>query len=78
MTSFLFVCTGNICRSPTAEAIFRAEVKKRGLEEQIVKINSAGTHGYHVGESPDMRAIDAAKLRGFSMEGYDGTSGSKK
>ncbi len=62
----LFVCTGNICRSPTAEAVFRHQVKKAGLEGRF-HIDSAGTHGYHVGDPPDDRAIATALGRGVDM-----------
>ncbi len=62
----LFVCMGNICRSPTAEAVFRRHVEKAGLEDKI-EIDSAGTHDYHVGEAPDGRAQQAAKQRGYDM-----------
>lgn len=57
---------GNICRSPTAEAVFRAYVAKAGLEQNIL-IDSAGTHDYHIGESPDRRAQHAALRRGYDM-----------
>jgi len=62
----LFVCMGNICRSPTAEAVFRRHVEKAGLEDKI-EIDSAGTHDYHVGDAPDARAQQAAKQRGYDM-----------
>jgi protein-tyrosine phosphatase len=64
----LFVCTGNICRSPTAEAVFRKYAKDAGLAEQIFA-DSAGTHGYHVGEPPDRRAQAAAARRGYDLSG---------
>lgn len=64
----LFVCTGNICRSPTAEAIFRKIAVDAGLGEEILA-DSAGTHAYHVGEPPDSRARDAAASRGYDMSG---------
>jgi len=64
--SVLFVCMGNICRSPTAEGVFRHHVNKRGLGDRIVA-DSAGTHAYHVGEPPDRRAIAAAERRGISL-----------
>jgi protein-tyrosine phosphatase len=64
----LFVCLGNICRSPTAEGVMRALVREAGLEQQI-ELDSAGTGGWHVGESPDARATDAARRRGFALEG---------
>jgi protein-tyrosine phosphatase len=62
----LFVCMGNICRSPTAEAVFRAKVEGAGLLHQIA-IDSAGTHDYHIGNPPDKRAQHAAKQRGYDM-----------
>jgi protein-tyrosine phosphatase len=62
----LFVCTGNICRSPTAEGVFRHVVAKAGLADRIV-IESAGTHGYHVGEAPDPRTQQAAARRGYDL-----------
>ena len=66
MTRVLFVCMGNICRSPTAEAVFRHATKQAGLEGAIV-CDSAGTHGYHIGEPPDQRAQQAALRRGYDM-----------
>lgn len=66
MYHLLFVCTGNICRSPTAEAIFRHKAVEKGLENRFV-IDSAGTHGYHVGDAPDHRSIATAKQRGVDM-----------
>lgn len=57
---------GNICRSPSAEAVFRELVKGRGLESSFV-IDSAGTHGYHIGNPPDRRSIAAAARRGVEM-----------
>ena len=64
--SILFVCMGNICRSPTAEGVFRHVVNEAGLEERITA-DSAGTHAYHVGEPPDRRAMAAAERRGVSL-----------
>ena len=64
--SVLFVCMGNICRSPTAEGVFRHHVAEAGLEDRF-EIDSAGTHAYHVGEPPDRRAQEAATRRGFSL-----------
>ena len=74
----LFVCTGNICRSPTAEGVLRARAREQGLERHLT-IDSAGTHGYHVGEPPDRRAIahaakrnvDIASLRGRQVAAGD-------
>lgn len=65
--SVLFVCMGNICRSPTAEGVFRARVRAAGLERQI-RIDSAGTHDYHVGRPPDARAREAASDRGYDLD----------
>ncbi|TMH18630.1 MAG: low molecular weight phosphotyrosine protein phosphatase, partial [Betaproteobacteria bacterium] len=62
----LFVCTGNICRSPIAEGVFRMLVEREQLCSQIT-IDSAGTHGYQTGERPDLRAIRAARLRGYDL-----------
>ncbi len=66
--NILFVCMGNICRSPTAEGVFRHYVNEAGLGESI-EVDSAGTHAYHVGESPDRRAAAAAQKRGISLDG---------
>lgn len=68
MTRLLFVCLGNICRSPTAEGVMRALVREAGLERRI-ELDSAGTGAWHVGESPDARATDAARRRGIALEG---------
>ena len=65
-TSVLFVCMGNICRSPTAEGVFRHVVEASGLGDSV-HIDSAGTHGYHVGEAPDRRSQSAAARRGYSL-----------
>ncbi|MGD9638682.1 MAG: low molecular weight protein-tyrosine-phosphatase [Alphaproteobacteria bacterium] len=62
----LFVCTGNICRSPTAEAVFRTLVKQKGLEANIIA-DSAGVAGYHEGEPPDSRAVNFARSRKIDM-----------
>ena len=64
--SVLFVCTGNICRSPTAEGVFKHDVAAAGLADKI-KVHSAGTHDYHVGEAPDPRAQQAAARRGYDI-----------
>lgn len=63
-----FVCLGNICRSPTAEGIFRHLVREAGLEGRIA-VESAGTGGYHVGEPPDRRAAVTARERGVALGG---------
>lgn len=62
----LFVCMGNICRSPTAEGVFRHHAVVAGHASRLV-IDSAGTHAYHVGEPPDRRAVAAAERRGISL-----------
>jgi protein-tyrosine phosphatase len=62
----LFVCMGNICRSPTAHGVFRDLVKQRNLHKWI-QIDSAGTHAYHVGEPPDRRAQNTATQRGIDL-----------
>lgn len=67
-TRVLFICAGNICRSPTAEGVFKALAAEAGLAERLV-IDSAGTHGYHVGEPPDSRARRAAAQRGYNLDG---------
>jgi len=64
----LFVCMGNICRSPTAEGVFRFHAEQAGMAERLY-IDSAGTHAYHTGEPPDRRARAAAERRGMSLEG---------
>lgn len=62
----LFVCTGNICRSPTAEGVFRKLAADAGLSQAIIA-DSAGTHAYHTGEAPDPRAQRAAARRGYDL-----------
>jgi protein-tyrosine phosphatase len=62
----LFVCTANICRSPSAEAVFRYKAIQAGLSEQLL-IDSAGTHDYRIGEPPDPSAQRVAGLRGYEM-----------
>lgn len=64
----LFVCLGNICRSPLAEGVFRALVRERGLDEHF-RIDSAGTGAWHVGEPPDGRSIEVARRNGVSLDG---------
>ena len=68
MVSVCFVCLGNICRSPTAEGVFRHLVREAGLEHQI-RIDSAGTAGYHCGDPPDSRSRAAAERRGILVDG---------
>jgi protein-tyrosine phosphatase len=62
----LFCCTGNICRSPTAEGVFMQKVAAAKLSDRI-RIDSAGTHDYHVGEAPDRRSLAAARARGYDL-----------
>jgi protein-tyrosine phosphatase len=62
----LFVCTGNICRSPTAEGVFRRLVAERAADLEV-EIDSAGTHDYHVGQPPDRRSVAAARRRGIDL-----------
>jgi len=64
--SLLFVCTGNICRSPTAEGVFRSFLKNSPLEKSVT-VDSAGTHDYHAGEPPDERAQRHARRRGYDL-----------
>lgn len=64
----LFVCLGNICRSPTAEGTMRTLVREAGMEEEI-ELDSAGTGSWHVGSAPDERATAAAAGRGIVLEG---------
>jgi protein-tyrosine phosphatase len=66
--SVLFVCTGNICRSPTAEGVFRHLVEDAGLEDEF-RIASSGTESYHVGDPPDARSIRTAAKYGVSLQG---------
>lgn len=64
----LFVCMGNICRSPTAHGVFEHLVQSHGLSDRI-EVDSAGTHSYHVGNPPDGRSQAVAKARGFDLSG---------
>ncbi len=64
----LFVCMGNICRSPTAQGVFERLVQSQGLAERIL-IDSAGTHAYHIGNPPDKRSQAAARNRGLDLSG---------
>ena len=64
--SILFVCMGNICRSPTAHGVFRHKVKEQGLGH-VVHVDSAGTHNYHPGSPPDDRSQEHAAKRGYQL-----------
>ena len=64
----VFVCMGNICRSPLAEGVFRHRVEQAGLNH-LIQIDSAGTHGYHLGARPDPRAQAAAARRQYDLSG---------
>jgi protein-tyrosine phosphatase len=66
MKKVLFVCLGNICRSPAAEGVFRAVVRRDGLDERV-HIDSAGTGAWHEGEPPDARMIEHAHRRGYDL-----------
>lgn len=65
--SVLFVCMGNICRSPTAEAVFRKYIEDADLLD-VVLIDSAGTHAYHIGNPPDQRSTRLAAERGYRLD----------
>jgi protein-tyrosine phosphatase len=67
-TRILFVCMGNICRSPTAEGVMRHLVAERGLDGEV-EVQSAGTGGWHAGDPPDARATQAARARGITLQG---------
>jgi protein-tyrosine phosphatase len=67
MIKVLFVCMGNICRSPTAHGVFEALVRSEGLE-RFIEVDSAGTHAYHVGELPDRRSQQTALRRGLDLD----------
>jgi protein-tyrosine phosphatase len=64
----LMVCMGNICRSPTAEAVLRYKLSQSGLQE-TVRVDSAGTHAWHAGEPPDPRSVTHARRRGYDLSG---------
>jgi len=66
MVRILFVCMGNICRSPTAQGVFERLVEEHSLAD-VIEIDSAGTHAYHIGEQPDARASAAALKRGIDL-----------
>ena len=65
-TRVLMVCMGNICRSPTAEGVLRAKLRQAGLHGRV-RVDSAGTHGFHSSEPPDPRAIHHAAQRGYDL-----------
>ncbi|MCE5180489.1 MAG: low molecular weight phosphotyrosine protein phosphatase [Betaproteobacteria bacterium] len=67
----LFVCMGNICRSPTAEGVFRQQIADAGMSDRV-EIDSAGTHDYHVGSPPDNRTRLAALQRGYDLSNLRG------
>lgn len=69
MNKVLFVCTGNICRSPSAAGVFQHMIDDAGLSD-VIGVDSAGTHTFHVGEAPDPRAQAAAQKRGYDLSGY--------
>jgi len=66
MVSILFVCMGNICRSPTAHGVFRELIRREGLDQKIY-VDSAGTHAYHIGKAADKRSREAAARRGIDL-----------
>ena len=68
-TKILFVCLGNICRSPLAQGLFEHRLAAIGIDKSILTIDSAGTAGYHIGQPPDSRARAAAKQAGFDIDG---------
>lgn len=71
MNKILFVCMGNICRSPTAEGIFRHKIEEKGLTD-LFELDSAGTHAYHVDAPPDHRAQETATSRGVDLSDLRG------
>ena len=64
MKRFLFVCTGNICRSPAADAVLREHAAQQGLD---IESDSAATHGYHIGDAPDHRGVKLGAKRGYDL-----------
>lgn len=73
----LFVCMGNICRSPTAEGVFKRHVGEAGLAGRVLS-DSAGTHDYHIGDLPDSRAQEAAARRGYDLSALRGRQVSRR
>ena len=73
----LFVCLGNICRSPTAEGVFKRKVREAGLDH-VIESDSAGTGDYHVGDPPDRRACAAAAKRGYDLTPLRGRQVSRR
>ena len=73
----LFVCLGNICRSPTAEGVFKRCVAEAGLDH-LIESDSAGTGDYHIGDPPDARACAAAERRGYDLSKLRGRQVSRK
>ncbi len=71
MLRVLFVCLGNICRSPTAEAVLRHKLAAAGLDRQV-EVDSAGTGDWHIGKAPDARTQSAAARRGYDLSGLRG------
>ncbi|MFP4130446.1 MAG: low molecular weight protein-tyrosine-phosphatase [Halorhodospira sp.] len=65
-TRILLVCMGNICRSPTAEGVLRERLRQHACEDSV-ELDSAGTHGFHIGKAPDPRAQEAARRRGIDI-----------
>ncbi len=68
ITSILVVCMGNICRSPTAEAVLRHKLRGAGLHDAVM-VDSAGTHAWHAGSPPDARSVAHAARRGYDLTG---------
>lgn len=69
MIHVLFVCLGNICRSPLAEGVFKHQILEDGLEKKIF-VESAGTSGWHIGDRPDPRSIEVARENGIDLDSY--------